>query len=117
MNDMTQPDHEGAKAQRLHLRVTGMSCGACAARVEKELNQTDGVTASVNFATRVAAVDADSGINVADLCNVVRGAGYDAEECSDSFLESVALDERHAPGRLRRIIDAAVSPIDRKSVV
>ena len=29
----------------------GMSCGACAARIERRLNRLDGVTASVNYAT------------------------------------------------------------------
>lgn len=38
--------------RRLTLAVGGMSCASCAGRVEKRLNQVDGVTATVNFATK-----------------------------------------------------------------
>ena len=31
--------------------VTGMTCGSCAARIERRLNQLDGVSATVNYAT------------------------------------------------------------------
>ncbi|HXH56199.1 heavy metal-associated domain-containing protein [Iamia sp.] len=41
----------------LDLRVEGMTCGSCAARVEKVLGRQDGVReASVNFATGKAHV-------------------------------------------------------------
>ncbi len=33
------------------LIVSGMSCGACAARIERRLNKLDGVDATVNYAT------------------------------------------------------------------
>ncbi len=33
------------------LDVTGMTCASCAARIERKLNQIDGITASVNYAT------------------------------------------------------------------
>ena len=33
------------------LVVTGMTCGACAARIERRLNRLDGVSATVNYAT------------------------------------------------------------------
>ncbi len=38
------------------LLVEGMTCGACAARVERKLRKIDGVRASVNFATGRATV-------------------------------------------------------------
>ncbi|MCB9417929.1 MAG: heavy-metal-associated domain-containing protein, partial [Mycolicibacterium sp.] len=44
--------------RRVELDVSGMTCAACAARVENRLNKLDGVHASVNYATRVATVDA-----------------------------------------------------------
>lgn len=53
-----------------------MTCGACAARVERKLNKVDGVKASVNYATRVATIDAAPGIGTDELCAVVDGAGY-----------------------------------------
>src|SRR3954452_14472723 len=48
------------------LVLTGMSCAACAARIERTLNTLDGVTATVNFATEKAAVDFDAGMRTTD---------------------------------------------------
>ena len=42
---------------RLDLPVSGMTCAACAARIEKVLNRLPGVTASVNLASERASVD------------------------------------------------------------
>ncbi|MGZ4597663.1 MAG: cation transporter, partial [Actinomycetes bacterium] len=44
---------------RIELRLGGMTCASCAARIEKKLNRLDGVAASVNFATETAAVHYD----------------------------------------------------------
>ncbi|HYN83993.1 MAG TPA: heavy metal translocating P-type ATPase [Pyrinomonadaceae bacterium] len=45
---------------RAELSVEGMSCAACAQRIERRLSKTEGVTsASVNFATRRASVEYD----------------------------------------------------------
>ena len=65
--------------QRVQLEVSGMSCAACANRVESTLNKLPGVRASVNFATRVATIDAGDGTPTAALCEAVHQAGYDAE--------------------------------------
>jgi Cu+-exporting ATPase len=46
--------------QRLDLPVEGMTCSSCANRVEKRLNQIEGVEATVNFATERATVSFDS---------------------------------------------------------
>ena len=40
----------------VELDVEGMTCAACAARIEKNLNRLDGVEASVNLATEKATV-------------------------------------------------------------
>ena len=42
-------------------QLTGMTCAACAARIEKVLNRTAGVRAAVNFATETAHVEFDAG--------------------------------------------------------
>jgi Cu+-exporting ATPase len=41
------------------LPITGMMCASCANRIERKLNNLDGVSASVNYATEKAAVDYD----------------------------------------------------------
>ena len=41
----------GLDAVQAELVVGGMSCGSCAARIERRLNKLDGVSATVNYAT------------------------------------------------------------------
>ena len=71
---------DAPQLRRVELAVSGMTCAACAARVENRLNKVDGVRASVNYATRVATVDAPEPLADDDLCEVVRRAGV-LERC------------------------------------
>jgi len=57
--------------------IAGMTCSACANRIERKLNRIDGVTASVNFATERATVVGLGG-DVAGAVTAVEGAGYKA---------------------------------------
>ena len=65
---------------KVSLSVTGMTCAACARRVEKALSKAHGVlAASVNLATERAAVEYDpSSTSTEKLAGVVEGAGYGA---------------------------------------
>ena len=63
----------------VELSVRGMTCAACAARVEKKLNAMDNVSATVNFATGKARVTAPASVPVARLIEAVEQAGYGAE--------------------------------------
>ncbi|WP_237162899.1 heavy metal translocating P-type ATPase [Mycolicibacterium mucogenicum] len=86
-----------------------MTCGACAARVERMLNKMPGVRASVNFGTRVATVDALPEIADTELCDVIRKAGYDAEPRSGAIAgDRDDEDLSHARYLLRRLLVAAV---------
>ena len=60
------------------LIVGGMSCGSCAARIERRLNKLDGVTASVNYATGRAYFSSVGGREPAELIGVVESCGYSA---------------------------------------
>jgi Cu+-exporting ATPase len=63
----------------VQLELEGMTCAACAARINKALNKLDGVEASVNFATEKAAIRYDDGrVALEDLVAAVEGAGYGA---------------------------------------
>ena len=62
--------------QAVDLQIGGMTCASCAARIEKKLNKVDGVSATVNFATEKATVDAPVGLTATDLIEVVEKAGY-----------------------------------------
>ena len=42
----------------IELEIGGMTCASCAMRIEKKLNKLDGVTATVNYATEKAKVQA-----------------------------------------------------------
>ncbi len=87
-----------------------MSCAACAGRVETRLNKVPGVRASVNFATRVATIDAlDIAVTpVDDLCQVVEKAGYRAVVHQESAVNDADPDAEHARSLLRRLIVSAV---------
>ena len=60
------------------LVVGGMTCAACAARVQAKLNKVTGVTASVNLSTERAYVTAPAQLCARDLIDVVEAAGYTA---------------------------------------
>lgn len=68
--------------QEIELAVTGMTCAACAARIEKKLNRLDGVQAIVNFATERATVTAPRTTTPAMLVAAVEQAGYGAQEAA-----------------------------------
>src|SRR3954471_19712559 len=65
--------------QHLELPITGMSCASCANRVERGLNDVDGVVATVNYATERATVDFDpAAVGPEDLIKAVEDVGYGA---------------------------------------
>lgn len=90
--------------------ITGMTCTACARRVEKALNKIDGATAWVNFATERARV---TGLNDPEQAlAAVKKAGYGAQLHQPG---NDAWSQRAAEVRLgslrRRLILAAVLTI------
>lgn len=62
------------------LQITGMSCAACANRIEKGLNKVPGVTnATVNFAMETAHVEYEPRkVSVTDMQHKVTQLGYNA---------------------------------------
>src|SRR5437870_1140316 len=65
--------------RQVELSIQGMTCAACAARIQKKLSALDDVVASVNFATGKAAVTVPASVPVARLVEAVEQAGYGAE--------------------------------------
>ena len=65
--------------REVELSIRGMTCAACAARVEKKLGALSDVAASVNFATEKATVTAPPSVSVDRLIEAVEQAGYGAE--------------------------------------
>ncbi len=65
--------------QSVELALAGMTCAACATRIEKVLNALPGVQASVNFAAEKARARHVPGLSdVGAMIAAVRRAGYDA---------------------------------------
>jgi P-type Cu+ transporter len=85
-------------ADELTLAIGGMTCGACAARVERALNAVDGVTAQVNFASERASVALPAGVSLQRLIDEVASAGYTAElfdrQARDALAEDAELKRR-----------------------
>lgn len=66
---------------KIEFSLGGMSCAACAARIEKVLGKASGVLkAGVNFATHTATVEYDKNqISPTELIELVTRAGYSAQ--------------------------------------
>lgn len=78
--------------------VTGMTCSACSARIEKNINKTDGVIeASVNLLTNSMIVKYDESVlSVDEIIKVVENTGYGASPVQDKKKEvkSQAKDDK-----------------------
>jgi Cu+-exporting ATPase len=74
----TEPAATAPPPATIDLRIGGMTCASCAARIEKKLNRLDGVAATVNFATETAHVRYPATVTVDELLATVRAIGYTA---------------------------------------
>jgi len=74
-----KPEEATGEAERIDLPITGMTCAACARRIERKLSKAPGVqSASVNFATSRATVQYDAAATgVRELIGAVKEVGYD----------------------------------------
>ncbi len=91
----------------VELDVSGMTCGSCAARVQRTLSRQPGVSdALVNYATGRATVELEPGVepgvepgavDVQQLVAAVQGAGYGAAPAAAS-----ASEQAHAFAALER---------------
>ncbi|MGN4193960.1 heavy metal translocating P-type ATPase [Burkholderia gladioli] len=80
-------------ASAVALRVTGMTCGGCARRVEKALAAVPGVAqAKVDLAVTRAEVEfaADAEVDAQALVAAVAAAGYQAERIESDAVDSAA---------------------------
>ncbi|WP_421381255.1 heavy metal translocating P-type ATPase [Bacillus salacetis] len=78
--------------QKAEFDITGMTCAACATRIEKGLNKTDGVSkANVNLALEKATVEYNPAlVTTSDLVKRVEKLGYGARETVDENPEDTA---------------------------
>jgi P-type Cu+ transporter len=96
--------------REVELVISGMTCAACAARVEKKLGTIPDVTASVNYATAKAAVTAPSAVPVDVLIDAVEQAGYGAEPVPHALAaaDETSPDDARVAYLRRRLIVALV---------
>ena len=91
-------------SERVELRIGGMTCASCAARVERKLNKLDGVTAEVNYASERASVRFDPArVRLDDLVAEVERTGYSAA------LPGAAADEESDAGGVGARLAGAVA--------
>ncbi len=90
--------------------VTGMSCAACAARVEKAVSAVEGVTGcSVSLLTNSMGVEGSASPSA--IIAAVENAGYGASKKGETKAASVdedALRDRETPALLKRLIASVV---------
>ena len=75
---MTFTAREQLPRSEVSLTIGGMTCGACAARIERRLNRVEGVEARVNYATERASVTLDAAVPVERLFEEITALGYSA---------------------------------------
>lgn len=92
----------GVLKQRLDMDIRGMTCAACAARIEKGLSRLGGIeSAQVNLATETGRVIYQPGIiEPDDIFDKVRKLGYEASVRSDASEDEKVKELRRKRNRL-----------------
>ena len=94
-------------------QITGMSCAACSARVDKAVRRLDGVReVSVNLLTNSMLVSYEAPLSPEAICAAVEQAGYGASlaagkgarQARDMKEEREALEDHETPKILRRFL-------------
>ncbi len=66
--------------EKIELPITGMSCAACAARIERELNKIGSIhEARVNFPLKKAVIMPKSDMELKQVVDMIRDIGYDVD--------------------------------------
>ncbi len=87
--------------EQIEFVISGMTCGSCAARIERRLNGLEGVAAVVNFAVDRAYVTSTGGRDPDELISVIESLGYGAARPAVVPDESPAADIAASMLRLR----------------
>ena len=100
--------------RELRLDIDGMHCASCAVRVERSLNELEGVEASVNLATEQATVVCPPGVGLERLVGAVERTGYHAHAAAPADAPAVEHahhhhDESLSHLRLRLVVAAVLT--------
>ncbi|SOC21874.1 Cu+-exporting ATPase [Ureibacillus xyleni] len=99
----------GVAKEKKEFTITGMTCAACATRIEKGLNKIEGVSiANVNLALENATVEFNpSQVSVLDIIGRVEKLGYGAH-LKENEKDSVDYREQAIQKQKRKFIIAAI---------
>ncbi|HHW36926.1 MAG TPA: copper-translocating P-type ATPase [Bacillales bacterium] len=99
----------GVVKQKAEFEITGMTCAACAARIEKGLNKMEGISlANVNLALEKATIEFNpSEVTIADIIAKVEKLGYSAHQKQDEK-EQVDHREKAINEQKRKFIISAI---------
>lgn len=111
--------------KKVKIGVTGMTCAACSATVERSLNKREGVdSAVVSLATNEAVVTFDPTlINESELVDAIESVGYDVRLEKVELVvigmtcASCAMNVENALKKVDGVISAAVNIATRKATV
>ena len=66
--------------EKIELKVEGMHCTGCGTRLQKVLNNLEGVSkAEVSFETGVAKIEYDGKLDLDDIKNAIIDAGFEVK--------------------------------------
>lgn len=85
MNTDTELEIE-ERTEKIDLKIQGMTCAACSAKIERKLNKTPGVVnATVNLATEKASITFNPEISTREIKNIITKLGYQADKVVDTL--------------------------------
>jgi Cu+-exporting ATPase len=100
----------GTIKESADFEITGMTCAACAARIEKGLNKMDGVMKStVNLALETAHVEfSPTGVTTEEIINKVKQLGYGAISKGDQNEQETDHRQREIAKQKQKFIISAI---------
>ena len=109
--DSTTPSPTASQVPgKLVLPIAGMSCAACAQKIEKNLTKNKGVeAAAVNFASQTAMVSFDSAIiGIEDLEKIIKDTGYEVIKLSTEKtveFKVIGMASDHCAGVVKKAVE------------
>lgn len=100
----------GVVTEKAEFQIAGMTCAACANRIEKRLNKTEGVSsAPVNFALETVAVEYNpKEVAITDLKETVAKLGYQLEQKGEADGETESPQKKEQRKQTVRLIFSAI---------
>lgn len=94
------------EVSKTELKITGMTCAACSARVERNVKKLNGiVNVNVNLATEKATIEFDKNtITTDEIINTIVNSGYGAEKTADISVDSEKEAREKEIGKLKGLL-------------